>query len=76
MSDVSEKVIRAYSWCQSLGDAHVAVLRDFARDTLAQLLKAEHERDCFLASDEGCKPCARTDADWKALAERELRGEK
>ena len=43
MSDVSKKVIRAYSWCQSLGDAHVAVLRDFARDTLARVKQYERE---------------------------------
>lgn len=59
-----------------------ATIADFARDTLARLLKSEwaHCEDIFEA---GYKNPVEywerekwTDADWRALAEKKLRGEK
>jgi len=72
MSKVSEKVVKAYTTCDLEHGKHdkdscpYRVLADALRNMLARALKAEHEQ--WL--------CARTNADWKALAENQLRGEK
>lgn len=86
--EISGEVKEAYSTAREFPEPSlIAILCDFARDTLARLRKAEHERLCnnFMGFDVKCDCCDQPDCPnechltWEqrqALAERELRGEK
>lgn len=79
--EISEEVREAWTCVKQLNRLYpkyhpAIILADFARDTLAELLEADHERRKWQAHhSQHCKLCELcTFADWQDEAERRLKG--